>query len=85
MQHDGNSEIFMKCFDERAMPKVRDNASTKENAVHRVEKIMKNQCSKLLLAVTRMSYFDQYLLLHSKRLNAIPEFDKYCKYTIIFS
>jgi hypothetical protein len=74
----GGPETFMECWDERAMPKLRASATAKEQKDFKTKKEMKNQCSKILLAITRLSFFEQYLLMPSKRLNCIPEFDKYC-------
>ena len=74
----GGPETFMECWDERAIPKLRPSATGSEQKLWKQKKEMKNQCSKILLAVTRLSFFDQYLLMPSKRLNCIPEFDKYC-------
>jgi len=75
----GGAETFMECWDERAFPKLRASATAKEQKDFKNKKDMKNQCSKILLSITRLSFFDQYLLMPSKRLNCIPEFDKYCE------
>ena len=75
--HGGKSDAFVTCFSLTAFPKLR---STKVNDAveHKSMKSLKNRCSKLILACTRMRICAPYYLLPAKRLNAMPEFDSIC-------
>jgi hypothetical protein len=84
MNHRYNPDFFPLCFDQRAYPKVRPGANTKEIEDNAHGKKLKNYCSKLILAVTKMSELNIYKHMENARLNSIPEYDNLGKLKISF-
>ncbi len=75
----GDADSFACIFDERKYPKIRNHATMTEKQLWKQLKDMKNCASKLVLALTRMCVFEPFLLMAAKRLNSIPQFERYSK------
>jgi hypothetical protein len=81
--HAGNPDAFALCFSETAFPKLRSGASLREAKDWKQLKDLKNSCSKLILACTRMKVVNPFYHLPAKRLNSMQEFDSICKTLIL--
>ncbi len=82
MDHQARVDAFMICFDECALKKFRNGAHAREIAEYTFLKELKNQCSKLILSITKLPHFHTFLNMPARRLNAIPKFDAMGNYLI---
>ena len=77
--HGGLPEAFALSFAETSYPPLAPGSGIEKTAQHKKMRGLKNRCSKLILACTRMTICAPFLLLPAKRLNSMPEFDSICK------